>query len=88
MTQPAPHEPTDDPARPDPVSARLRSDGAVRVDPCTDGPLLVRGATEVLDETGTPHEVRRPVVAVCTCRRSQRKPWCDGTHKFINRKPS
>ncbi len=83
MTQPAPHDPVDDS-----VSARLRPDGAVRVDPCTDGPLLVRGATEVLDESGTPHEVRRPVVAVCTCRRSQRKPWCDGTHKFINRKPS
>ena len=25
----------------------------------------------------------RPVVAVCACARSQRAPWCDGTHKVV-----
>jgi CDGSH-type Zn-finger protein len=55
----------------------------VEVRPCPGGPLLVRGADEVLDEHGTPHPVERPVVAVCACDKSQRKPWCDGTHKVL-----
>jgi CDGSH-type Zn-finger protein len=50
---------------------------------CPGGPLLVRGATTVLDEDGAPHEVTRPVVALCTCGKSGRKPWCDSTHKSI-----
>ncbi len=56
----------------------------MRVSQCPDGgPLLVRGAQTWLDDDGTLHEVRRPVVAVCQCSRSQRMPWCDGTHKFV-----
>jgi len=57
--------------------------GPVEVTPCPDGPLLVRGAETVRDEEGDAHEVTRPVVAVCACGKSQRKPWCDGTHKVI-----
>lgn len=49
------------------------------------GPALVRGATTIRDEDGTEHEVTRPVVAVCTCRLSQRAPWCDSTHKVAAR---
>lgn len=58
----------------------------IQARPTPGGPLLVRGAQEVLDEDGTPHAVTRPVVAVCTCDLSQRKPWCDGTHK-VAREP-
>ena len=50
---------------------------------CPGGPLLVRGADTVLDEDGVEHEVTRPVVAVCACGKSSRKPWCDSTHKSI-----
>ena len=50
---------------------------------CPDGPLLVRGADTVQDENGVEHEVTRPVVAVCACGKSARKPWCDSTHKAI-----
>jgi CDGSH-type Zn-finger protein len=58
----------------------------VVVRPCGDGgPVLVRGADVVEDASGTPHVVTRPVVAVCTCERSQRLPWCDGTHKSVQR---
>jgi CDGSH-type Zn-finger protein len=53
----------------------------IRVRACPDGPLLVRGADAVVDEAGVPHEVTRPVVAVCVCGRSSRAPWCDGTHQ-------
>jgi CDGSH-type Zn-finger protein len=55
----------------------------VEIVPCPNGPTLVRGATTVRDADGISHEVTRPVVAVCVCGKSQRKPWCDGTHKVI-----
>ncbi|GAB2987642.1 CDGSH iron-sulfur domain-containing protein [Nocardioides montaniterrae] len=51
------------------------------------GPLLLRGADVVLDEEGHAHDVRRPVVAVCTCGLTQRAPWCDGTHKVAPERP-
>lgn len=54
----------------------------VRTRACPGGPLLVRGATTWTDADGTEHPVTRPVVAVCRCDLSQRKPWCDGTHVF------
>jgi CDGSH-type Zn-finger protein len=57
----------------------------VVVELCPAGPLLVRGADSVRDDDGVDHEVTRPVVAVCTCGKSQRRPWCDGTHKFLRR---
>lgn len=50
---------------------------------CPDGPLLVRGADVVVDDSGVAHPVRRPVVAMCVCGLSQRAPWCDGTHKVV-----
>lgn len=59
--------------------------GEVRVRSCPGGPVLVRGADEVVDESGVAHPVSRPVVAVCVCGKSQRSPWCDGTHKSIRR---
>ena len=57
----------------------------VEVTVCGDGPALVRGADTVRDRDGNVHRVTRPVVGVCLCGRSQRAPWCDGTHKFIRR---
>jgi CDGSH-type Zn-finger protein len=56
---------------------------ACQVQICPGGPALVRGADEVLDERGEAHPTTRPVVAVCLCGRSQRAPWCDGTHKVV-----
>jgi CDGSH-type Zn-finger protein len=56
---------------------------AVRLQACPRGPVLVRGADVVVDEDGAEHAVTRPVVALCSCDRSARKPWCDGTHKAI-----
>jgi CDGSH-type Zn-finger protein len=55
----------------------------VQVRVCPDGPILVRGADEVLDEHGDAHPVTRPVVAVCACGRTSRSPWCDGTHQAL-----
>jgi hypothetical protein len=58
----------------------------VSVRACPDGPLLVRGAESVEDPDGVPHPVTRPVVAVCTCGKSARLPWCDSTHKSLRRR--
>jgi CDGSH-type Zn-finger protein len=59
----------------------VTSEVTVRV--CPGGPLLVRGAEVVVDDDGERHPVTRPVVAVCACGKSGRKPWCDSTHKAV-----
>ncbi|GAB3079980.1 CDGSH iron-sulfur domain-containing protein [Nocardioides zeae] len=72
--------------RPDRPDRQARSDrpaDPVRVRLCPGGPLLVRGAQEVLDADGVAHPVERPVVAVCACGATGRAPWCDGTHARI-----
>jgi CDGSH-type Zn-finger protein len=51
------------------------------VEVCPGGPILLRGAHMVLDDTGQEHRTRRPVSAVCACGHTATKPWCDGTHK-------
>lgn len=50
---------------------------------CPGGPMLIRGATEVVDDDGVSHRTIRPVVAICRCGKSSRAPWCDGTHKLV-----
>ncbi|MGH3368820.1 MAG: CDGSH iron-sulfur domain-containing protein [Nocardioidaceae bacterium] len=66
----------------EPVAAEGRD---IEVTTCPGGPLLVRGADAVRDPDGTLHPATRPVVAVCLCAKSQRLPWCDGTHKVVRR---
>lgn len=57
------------------------SDGPTDVEPTADGPVLVRNARAIADADGQIHPVERPLVALCVCGFSQRKPWCDATHK-------
>lgn len=52
------------------------------VTPYPDGPLIVRGPIDLLDEQGNPIETHRRTVALCRCGVSAIKPWCDGTHKL------
>ena len=63
-----------------------RTGADVGVQPCPDGPTLVRRADAIVDGDGVEHPVTRPVVAVCTCEKSQRMPWCDSTHKSVRRR--
>ncbi|OPG04303.1 iron-binding protein [Streptomyces sp. GKU 895] len=46
-----------------------------------DGPLLIEGPVEVVDEHGEVTVSDRFEVAVCTCRRSRLYPWCDTSHR-------
>jgi CDGSH-type Zn-finger protein/truncated hemoglobin YjbI/ferredoxin len=49
----------------------------------TDGPYIVVGGTPPLaDWLGQP-VARPPIVALCRCGQSKRRPWCDGTHSEI-----
>jgi hypothetical protein len=68
---------------PEPVA---HDDGQIEVTACPGGPVLVRGADAVRDAAGELHPTTRPVVAVCACEKSQRLPWCDGTHKVLRRR--
>jgi CDGSH-type Zn-finger protein len=54
-----------------------------RVQPCPDGPLLLRGDFDVIDGKGVAHPTTRPVSAVCRCGATALAPWCDGTHKLL-----
>ena len=52
-----------------------------RITPYKDGPLLVRGPFELVDQDGNAILVRRKTIALCRCGKSRLKPFCDGTHK-------
>ncbi|HEX8927941.1 MAG TPA: CDGSH iron-sulfur domain-containing protein [Actinomycetota bacterium] len=54
---------------------------AVKITPYRNGPYLVRGPFVLVDQEGNEIEVKRRVVALCRCGRSQMRPFCDGTHK-------
>ncbi|MET0557239.1 MAG: CDGSH iron-sulfur domain-containing protein [Solirubrobacterales bacterium] len=43
----------------------------------------MRGPITLVDQDGREIEVRRRIVALCRCGRSQIRPFCDGTHKAI-----
>ncbi|MET9138253.1 MULTISPECIES: CDGSH iron-sulfur domain-containing protein [Streptomyces] len=67
-----PNSPSDD----------ARAPGAARrVKVQRRGPLLVEGPVEVELEDGTTVFSDRFQVALCTCRRSRRFPWCDTSHR-------
>jgi CDGSH-type Zn-finger protein len=59
------------------------ADAQTQITPYRDGPYLVRGPFSIADQNGDEIEVKRRVVALCRCGRSQMRPFCDGTHKAI-----
>lgn len=61
-----------------------RPDGEteVSITVCPDGPLLVRGVSELQTVDGQTVTHHRPVIALCRCGRSGLKPLCDGSHRL------
>jgi CDGSH-type Zn-finger protein len=55
----------------------------VKITPHRDGPLLVRGDFELVDQDGRPIDARRGTVALCRCGKSRLRPFCDGSHKIV-----
>ena len=58
----------------------------VSVMECPGGPLLVRGADEIVGADGSVAPAERSVVALCRCGRSDRLPFCDDSHKDRSRR--
>jgi CDGSH-type Zn-finger protein len=58
-------------------------DATAKITPYRNGPYLIRGPFTIVDQEGNEIEVRRRVIALCRCGRSQTRPFCDGTHKAI-----
>ena len=54
-----------------------------RITAYRDGPFLVRGPIELVDQDGEAIEVDRETVALCRCGKSRQRPFCDGTHKLV-----
>ena len=57
-------------------------DGALAIDPQTDGPLRVRGNLEITSGTGRV-VARLTHAKLCRCGGSNNKPFCDGSHARI-----
>lgn len=51
-----------------------------------NGPLVIEGPCVLRDADGNefPIPADKPVVALCRCGASTRKPFCDGSHKAAN----
>jgi len=62
---------------------RRMADSPTKITPYRNGPYLVRGPFVIVDQSGNEIEIKRRVVALCRCGRSQIRPFCDGTHKAI-----
>jgi CDGSH-type Zn-finger protein len=56
---------------------------AARITAYRDGPFLVRGPVELVDQEGNEILVERETVALCRCGKSRLRPFCDGTHKLV-----
>ena len=48
-----------------------------------NGPLVIAGSFTLVDADGKPFTLPtdKPLVALCRCGQSQRRPFCDGSHK-------
>ena len=47
-----------------------------------NGPYLVQGPLELVDQDGNPFTVPEgQVIAICRCGRSDTKPFCNGNHR-------
>lgn len=57
------------------------SDVKIRLRP--NGPLVVEGPFKLFDHEGNefPLPAEKPVIALCRCAQSAKRPFCDGTHK-------
>ncbi len=55
----------------------------VKIQVTKNGPLVVQGEVNLVDEQGNPVPTQKGVIALCRCGASVTKPFCDGTHSRI-----
>ena len=49
-----------------------------------NGPYLVDGPVVLVDADGNESPIEGKMVALCRCGDSQKKPFCDGSHRKID----
>jgi CDGSH-type Zn-finger protein/uncharacterized Fe-S cluster protein YjdI len=59
-----------------------RRDGALKITPIKNGPLMVEGSLEICSASGRTIS-RETKTWLCRCGQSANKPFCDSTHKKI-----
>ena len=55
----------------------------VKIQALKNGPLLVKGETDILDSNGEVVQSGAQA-ALCRCGHSSKKPLCDGSHRKVN----
>lgn len=58
-----------------------KSTAVMRIQIVPNGPALVQGPAEVVDQKGN-KEIRESMFALCRCGASHKRPYCDGTHNY------
>ena len=54
----------------------------IKITVANNGPLLIDGEVEIVDQDGKSYGLGgRLKIGLCRCGASERKPFCDGTHK-------
>ena len=58
---------------PEPLEIRCRE----------NGPYVIKGAVRIVDHQGNAFTIApgKESVALCRCGQSQKRPFCDGTHR-------
>lgn len=58
----------------------------IRIRMRPNGPFVVEGPMKLVDSDGAPFETNpdKPVVALCRCGASAKRPFCDGAHNRID----
>lgn len=56
----------------------------VKIKARENGPYLLSGPAVLIDADGNESKIEGTMVALCRCGGSQKKPFCDGTHRKIN----
>jgi CDGSH-type Zn-finger protein len=61
------------------ITIRLRPNGPLVI----EGTSALDGLLKIVDQNGTAFQIpaNKPVVALCRCGASAKKPFCDGAHK-------
>jgi 3-phenylpropionate/trans-cinnamate dioxygenase ferredoxin subunit len=57
--------------------------GDIKIQASKNGPFIVQGGAEIIDDQGKAYPAQQ-TAALCRCGASQKKPFCDGSHRKIN----
>jgi len=63
--------------------AEIREEPIAQVQILRNGPALITGRFSLVDASKTPIPVESGVAAICRCGASEKKPFCDGSHRKI-----